>query len=433
VPVSSLNEKAAIFFDVRAARVKYFTVAAAVLLLVGFALIVPAQVRGGVSADAAPTATSPGNGTQPVAMPPHIGSPSAAKAPSGLSPIDHAVWIATRPSDRPPNPVADSANAATPKSATAPSGPMHLSPIDHVLIIRPEPAAGAKSVEAAPEEVSGPAARATPAAAATPTAGQAASGEMPSARPQPVAKLTPGLSAVTAARAPATAPAGLSPIDHTLWVSVHPPSAPPPSSDHSVPETDHKASGNWILTPGQELLASLNLPLGQHLTEGEVLLDQTRDDSFLDPINWSVIVHKSAYLLDVYYKGRLFGSFPAVFGRNPDHSAKMWEGDLRTPEGVYTIIEKYRNPRWRWFLRLNYPNSHDRSRYDTMLDEGLVPVLHGHYRRLGGAIGIHGTDRPRFNRLDLNWTLGCISLQNNAIDELARILPVGTMVLIKGN
>lgn len=178
-------------------------------------------------------------------------------------------------------------------------------------------------------------------------------------------------------------------------------------------------------------MASLSLPPGHHVTEGQELLIDTRDGSSMDPMSWSVIIHKSAYIVDVYYKGKHFDSFPAVFGRNPDHSAKQWEGDLRTPEGTYIIIDKYYNPRWRWFLRLNYPNYQDRTQYEALREEGLVPVIAGRERPLGGHIGIHGTDRPRFNRLRVNWTLGCISVDNDSIEELERILPIGTLVIIK--
>ncbi len=174
---------------------------------------------------------------------------------------------------------------------------------------------------------------------------------------------------------------------------------------------DHLFSDSqWLHTPGHELLASLDVPPDHHLTEGEELLNETLDESCRDPVSWSVIVHKSKYDLDVFYKGRLFGSYNAVFGRNPDPSAKLYEGDLKTPEGVYLIIEKYYNPRWRWFLRLNYPNYRDRSRYESMLNQGLVPILWGHPRHLGGSIGIHGTDRPQFQpparQLDAGLHLG---------------------------
>jgi lipoprotein-anchoring transpeptidase ErfK/SrfK len=77
------------------------------------------------------------------------------------------------------------------------------------------------------------------------------------------------------------------------------------------------------------------------------------------------------------------------------------------------------------------PHYDDRARYNTMLREGLVPVIDSHLRHLGGAIGIHGTDRPSFNRVRINWTLGCISVDNDTIEELDRVLPVGTLVIIK--
>jgi L,D-transpeptidase catalytic domain len=345
----------------------------------------------------------------------------AAGTASRLSKIDHAAWVSTRSSNEP--------------ATGAEQGSGRLSPIDHVLVIEARhPASDAEhpaaAVQPVPKAASRPEVRSTP-SAATLTSG----GNAPAALAQPVAARTPSISSAVSGGVPAPAATpGLAPGDHALWVSARPPSAAngtAAGTDHVPPDTDHRPSDNWIPTPGQEMLASLHLPSDGHLTEGEELLSQTRDDSFMEAMSWSVIVHKSAYLVDVYYKGKHFGSFPAVFGRNPDHSAKLWEGDLRTPEGMYIIVEKYHSPRWRWFLRLNYPNSRDHSRYETMLDEGLVPVLRGHYRRLGGAIGIHGTDRPRFNRLHLNWTLGCISLDNDAIDELERILPVGTMVIIK--
>ncbi len=257
----------------------------------------------------------------------------------------------------------------------------------------------------------------------------------PAAQPQPVAVRTPYSSPAVANNVPyPAATPKLSPIDHVLVVSVHPPGSPgsATATDHAFPEGDHLFSDRqWLHTPGHELLASLNMSLEHHLTEGEALLNETADDSCRSPMSWSVIVHKSKYDLDVFYKGRHFGSYNAVFGRNPDLSAKLYEGDLKTPEGVYLIIEKYYNPRWRWFLRLNYPNYRDHARYESMLNQGLVPILWGHPRHLGGSIGIHGTDRPSFNRLHVNWTLGCISVDDDVIEDLNRILPVGTMVIIE--
>jgi len=50
---------------------------------------------------------------------------------------------------------------------------------------------------------------------------------------------------------------------------------------------------------------------------------------------------------------------------------------------------------------------------------------------VGGEIGIHGTDHESFNRVGLNWTLGCISLFNLDVQELYAFVQVGTLVYIK--
>ncbi len=167
-------------------------------------------------------------------------------------------------------------------------------------------------------------------------------------------------------------------------------------------------------------------------TPGAVLFDATRDDSALDPLSWAVSVYKKRHELDVYYKGRFFKKYDAVFGRNLDLGAKLWAQDRRTPEGVYYIEEKYRSARFEWFLRLNYPNLVDRVRYETMKINGVVPVdRDGKSPLVGSAIGIHGTDVPILNAGHINWTTGCISVNNRDIEDLDRLLPVGTVVIIK--
>ncbi len=171
--------------------------------------------------------------------------------------------------------------------------------------------------------------------------------------------------------------------------------------------------------------------LRMQLTPGERAYELTRDDSYLDPRSWDVSAFKSRHQLVVYYKGRLYRTYRAVFGRNRGTGTKLFEGDRRTPEGVYTIIEKHPSRRWRWFLGLNYPNEVDRSRYEQLRDARAVPVRDGHEVGEGGHIGIHGTDIPVLNDGNIDWTTGCISVNNRDIDELARILPVGTVVIIK--
>lgn len=145
---------------------------------------------------------------------------------------------------------------------------------------------------------------------------------------------------------------------------------------------------------------------------------------------WVVVVRKSCRTLDVYGYGRRVRSYDAVFGLNGD-GAKLFEGDLRTPTGFYTIVDK--RPHWRWsqFLLLDYPNTRDLHRYWLAMEAGDLPLLGGGYVGVGGAIGIHGTDQPSLNRRNVDWTFGCISLQNADVDDLAALVPIGTPVLIE--
>ena len=159
---------------------------------------------------------------------------------------------------------------------------------------------------------------------------------------------------------------------------------------------------------------------------------KTRDASVIDPLNWAVTISKSKHDLAVYYCGRLYARYDAVFGRNLDGSAKEYENDRRTPEGVYTIVQKNPSRRFRWFLKLNYPNLFDRQHYEMLRDSEVIPVRgDGQSPSMGGAIGIHGTDVPVLNKGHVNWTTGCVSVGNDAIAEMARLLPIGTIVVIK--
>ena len=247
---------------------KCFTVAAAVVLLFGSALISLAQARG-ATASAAPTAVSsaapritPGASAIPtptatvtasptstaMGLPASTATPrsTAAATSAPLSKVDHELLISNSP------------------------GP---SRIDHVLIIqaRPSPSPnGAGTSASIPQAASRPEAHQTP--------GQAASSLAPAAQPQPVAARTPSSSPAVANNVPyPAATPKLSSIDHVLMVSVHPPGSPgsAAATDHAFVAGDHLFSDSqWLHTPGHELLASLDVPPDHHLTEGEELSER---------------------------------------------------------------------------------------------------------------------------------------------------------------
>ena len=145
---------------------------------------------------------------------------------------------------------------------------------------------------------------------------------------------------------------------------------------------------------------------------------------------YAVVVRKSCRTLDLYRYGQRVRSYPAVFGLNGS-GKKVFEGDLRTPSGLYAIVDKRHHPRWRRFLLLDYPNTDDMARWWTAMEAGDVPRRGDGHVGPGGAIGIHGTDKPGLNTRDVDWTWGCISLQNADVEDLAMLVPVGTLVLIE--
>ena len=145
---------------------------------------------------------------------------------------------------------------------------------------------------------------------------------------------------------------------------------------------------------------------------------------------WFVVVRTSCRTLDVYRHGERIRSFPAVFGLGGT-KLKLHEGDYRTPTGLYAIVAMRRHPRWQRFMLLDYPNLHDVQRYEVAMQSGDIPMLGERLAGVGGAVGIHGTDKPDLNRKGVDWTFGCISLANDDVEDLATLVPVGTPVLIE--
>ena len=133
-----------------------------------------------------------------------------------------------------------------------------------------------------------------------------------------------------------------------------------------------------------------------------------------------LLVDKSDRLLVAYRDGRAIRAYRNIqFGDAPQ-GHKQFEGDERTPEGIYTI--DWRNPQSRYHLslRISYPNSADRA-YAARF--GRSP---------GGDIFIHGQPNALpAGRIPGDWTDGCIALSNAEMEELWQIVPDGTPIEIR--
>ncbi|MBE9042545.1 L,D-transpeptidase [Oscillatoriales cyanobacterium LEGE 11467] len=177
-------------------------------------------------------------------------------------------------------------------------------------------------------------------------------------------------------------------------------------------------------------------------SSSEPLHPVTPDDTFLDDRGAvsklfnsenfdenkvSVLVEKSKFKLTVFFDGEPIRSYPMVLGGNPSGD-KSKEGDRKTPEGIFSIQDMYPHPEWSIFFWLDYPTPESWRKHLKAKWNGEI----GWFDRVGSEIGIHGVPAGADSWIDAgtNWTWGCVSLKNEDIEELDRIVQVGTLVEI---
>jgi len=141
-----------------------------------------------------------------------------------------------------------------------------------------------------------------------------------------------------------------------------------------------------------------------------------------------IIVVKSHYELQLFDKNGIYATYPAVFG-SKSLDDKMIMGDRKTPEGTYHIVAKRPHEKWNKIMDLDYPTPVDVSKFDERKAQGIIPKD----AKIGNGIAIHGTwphDEQAVDAYQM-WTNGCVSLKNEDMDEVYRITPVGTRVIIQ--
>lgn len=139
-----------------------------------------------------------------------------------------------------------------------------------------------------------------------------------------------------------------------------------------------------------------------------------------------LVVKKLDRKLTVYQGLTPLKTYPVVLGQNP-RADKLCKGDLCTPEGVYHVVSKFDHPRWDKFILLDYPNTQNWVKFGRAKRVGQLPEA----AEIGGEIGIHGTHDPSLNARREDWTLGCVSLMNNHIEEIYPMVNSDTLVYIK--
>lgn len=141
-----------------------------------------------------------------------------------------------------------------------------------------------------------------------------------------------------------------------------------------------------------------------------------------------LVVDKNKYELSVIDDEGWLVTYPVVFG-NKNLGDKMIDGDLETPEGIYTLVSKSPHDKWDRILLIDYPTKADSIQFLERKEQGLIPSN----ASMGSNISIHGTAPGKEAMIDKyeNWTDGSISMRNHDVEELYNLVPVGSKVFIR--
>jgi murein L,D-transpeptidase YafK len=135
-----------------------------------------------------------------------------------------------------------------------------------------------------------------------------------------------------------------------------------------------------------------------------------------------IIVEKSAKRLSIFRDGKRIKTYQIALGRNPLGS-KQEEGDMKTPEGTYKIDTRNAQSSFHLALHISYPSvEDDKCAAARGVSAGSDMMIHGLRNGLGWIGAFH-----RWK----NWTVGCIALTDEEIEELWRMTPDDTTIEIR--
>ena len=145
----------------------------------------------------------------------------------------------------------------------------------------------------------------------------------------------------------------------------------------------------------------------------------TKFPRYAGPPVTQVSINKGERRMHLLSGSTVVRSYDISLGNQPV-GHKQFEGDGKTPEGIY-YVDRF-NPRSRYHLSVgvSYPNPADRA------------FAESHGRHPGGDIFIHGRG-PDGNNLfprQRDWTAGCIAVADEEIEEIYAMLSPGTPIVI---
>lgn len=135
-----------------------------------------------------------------------------------------------------------------------------------------------------------------------------------------------------------------------------------------------------------------------------------------------VVVYKHEHRLVLLSRGKELRSYRVALGGEPI-GPKTRQGDHRTPEGSYVLDSRNANSHFYKAFHVSYPNPMDIAAARKLgVSPGGDIMLHGlakEYAFVGKTQALH------------DWTDGCVAVSNEEMDEIWKLVRVGTPIEIK--
>ncbi|WP_374426470.1 murein L,D-transpeptidase family protein [Paracoccus sp. (in: a-proteobacteria)] len=132
-----------------------------------------------------------------------------------------------------------------------------------------------------------------------------------------------------------------------------------------------------------------------------------------------VVVNKGARQMLLMHGNTVLKAYRIGLGNEPI-GHKQYEGDGKTPEGLYYIDRRNPDSRYHLSVGVSYPNPQD----------SALAASVG--RSAGSDIFIHGQgpEGRALSKQKADWTAGCIAVSDAEIEDVYAMIPDGTPILI---
>lgn len=138
--------------------------------------------------------------------------------------------------------------------------------------------------------------------------------------------------------------------------------------------------------------------------------------SYNGPAVTKVVVDKTARKMQLFNNDKVLKTYNVGLGFAPV-GHKQFEGDGKTPEGLYYIDRRNPNSRYHLSIGISYPNQAD------------IAYAKSQGKEPGGEIFIHGRSGYRGKNIG-DWTFGCIAVTDREIEDVYAMVRDGTPIMI---